>query len=125
MAAGLATLRELQADPSIYDRLDAYGTALAEGLRGAAAQTGVPITVNQIGSMLTAFFVPEGDIRTYTQAARSDTAAFAAWFQAMLAQGVYWSPSQFESIFISGAHTDTELGATLEAAHHAFKGGSI
>ena len=125
MAAGLATLRELQADPSIYDRLDAYGTALAEGLRGAAAQTGMPITVNQIGSMLTAFFMPEGDIRTYTQAARSDTAAFAAWFQAMLAQGVYWAPSQFESIFISGAHTDTELGATLEAAHHAFKGGSI
>lgn len=122
MAAGLATLRELQADPSIYTRLEAYTAQLAEGLKAAAGAAGVPLTVNHVGSMLTAFFLNAPEIRSYTQAAPSDTAAFAAWFQRMLAAGIYWAPSQFESIFISGAHTDTELNATLEAARQAFKG---
>ena len=122
MAAGLATLRQLQADPGVYARLEAYTTRLAAGLRDAAREAGVPLTVNHVGSMLTAFFQPEGQIRTYADAARSDTAAFAAWFQAMLARGVYWAPSQFESIFVSAAHTDLELNATLDAARAAYKG---
>lgn len=122
MAAGLATLRQLQADPGVYARLEAYTTRLAGGLRDAAREAGVPLTVNHVGSMLTAFFQPEGQIRTYADAARSDTAAFAAWFRVMLARGVYWAPSQFESIFVSAAHTDLELNATLDAARAAYKG---
>lgn len=120
MAAGLATLRELQADTGLYARLDAYTTRLADGLKAAANAAGLPLTVNHVGSMLTAFFIDAPEVRTYTQAAPSDTKAFAEWFQAMLARGIYWAPSQFESIFISGAHTDTELNATLEAAQAAF-----
>jgi len=61
-------------------------------------------------------------VRDYAAAARSDTAAFAAWFQGLLARGIYWAPSQFESIFISAAHGEPELAATLEAAAQAFEG---
>lgn len=121
MAAGLATLRELRGNPGLYAQLGRYTTQLAEGLLTAAQESGVPLTVNHVGSMLTAFFTPAPEIRTYTQAAGSDTKVFAAWFQGMLRRGIYWAPSQFESIFISGAHSDTELNATLEAAQTAFK----
>ncbi|PTA67839.1 glutamate-1-semialdehyde 2,1-aminomutase [Deinococcus arcticus] len=122
MAAGLATLQALEADPGLYARLDAYTAALAGGLREAAREAGVAISINHIGSMLTAFFqdAPDGSLRTYTDAARSDTAAFARWFQGLLARGVYWAPSQFESIFVSGMHSDAELGLTLDAAQAAF-----
>ncbi|EYB67800.1 glutamate-1-semialdehyde aminotransferase [Deinococcus phoenicis] len=122
MAAGLATLEVLEGDPGLYTRLEAYTARLAEGLKAAAQDAGVPLSVNRVGSMLTAFFqdAPDGSVRTYTDAARSDTAAFATWFQGMLGQGIYWAPSQFESIFISAAHTDTELDATLDAARTAY-----
>ncbi|GAA5513994.1 glutamate-1-semialdehyde 2,1-aminomutase [Deinococcus carri] len=124
MAAGLATLEVLEGDPGLYARLEAYTSALAGGLSAAARAAGVPLSVNHIGSMLTAFFqdAPDGSLRTYTDAARSDTQAFAAWFQGLLARGIYWAPSQFESIFVSAAHTDTELNATLDAARSAFAG---
>lgn len=122
MAAGLATLGVLEEDPGLYERLEAYTSALAGGLREAARAAGVPLSVNHIGSMLTAFHqdAPDGTIRTYADAARSDTAAFATWFQAMLGRGVYWAPSQFESIFVGGAHTDHDLNATLDAARAAY-----
>jgi glutamate-1-semialdehyde 2,1-aminomutase len=103
----------------VYERLKTYTAQLAQGLREAAAQAGVTVCVNHIGSMLTAFF-QAGPVATYTEAARSDTAAFAVWFQGLLARGVYWAPSQFESIFVSGAHGETELQATLQAARAAF-----
>jgi glutamate-1-semialdehyde 2,1-aminomutase len=123
MAAGLATLGALEADPGLYARLDAYTGALGEGLIREARAAGVPLSVNRVGSMLTAFFqdVPHGSVCNYADAARSDTRAFAAWFQELLARGVYWAPSQFESIFTGAAHTDTELNATLEAARAAFQ----
>lgn len=124
MAAGIATLRELRANPGLYRQLDDYTTRLAAGLREAAARAGVPVSINHIGSMLTVFFqdAPDDSVRDYAAAARSDTAAFAAWFQGLLSRGVYWAPSQFESIFISAAHGEAELGATLEAAAQAFEG---
>lgn len=123
MAAGLATLRELVARPDLYGKLDAYGEALARGLEAGAARAGVPVTINRVGSMMTCFFSSGAgeNIQTYTQAARSDTAAFARWFQTMLGAGIYWAPSQFESIFVSAAHTDTELDKTLSAAEKAWK----
>ncbi|GBF07595.1 glutamate-1-semialdehyde aminotransferase [Deinococcus aerius] len=123
MAAGLATLEVLEGTPEVYTRLESYTSELAAGLKAAAREAGVPLSVNHIGSMLTAFHqeAPDGSIRTYADAARSDTAAFAAWFQSMLGQGIYWAPSQFESIFVSAAHTDTELNATLGAARTAYR----
>ncbi|WP_162865478.1 glutamate-1-semialdehyde 2,1-aminomutase [Deinococcus wulumuqiensis] len=124
MAAGIATLHELKANPDLYRQLDDYATRLAAGLREAAARAGVPVSINHIGSMLTVFFqgAPDGSVRDYAAAARSDTAAFAAWFQGLLSRGIYWAPSQFESIFISAAHGEAELSATLEAAAQAFEG---
>lgn len=124
MAAGLATLRELEAQPQLYDRLDEYTARLAAGLKDAAAAAGVAVSINHIGSMLTVFFqdAPDSSLRHYADAARSDTAAFARWFQGMLSGGVYWAPSQFESIFASAAHGDAELEATLQAAAQAFQG---
>ncbi len=119
MSAGLATLEALQADPDLYDRLDHYTTRLAEGLQQAAAAAGVTVCINHIGSMLTVFF-QAGPVASYTEAARSDTAAFAVWFQGLLRRGVYWAPSQYESIFISAAHGEPELEATLQAAREAF-----
>ena len=122
MAAGLATLRELEADPELYTRLDAYTARLAAGLRAGADAAGVPVSLNHIGSMLTVFFqgAPDGSLRHYSDAARSDTAAFARWFQGLLARGVYWAPSQFESIFVGAAHGEAELEQTLGAARGAF-----
>lgn len=120
MAAGLATLRELEQNPHVYTQLEDYGAALAQGLRDAAQAAGVEVVVNQLGSMLTVFFGVSGEVSRYDQAARADTAQFATWFQAMLAQGVYWAPSQFESIFISAAHTQADLQCTLTAAQRAF-----
>ena len=69
--------------------------------------------------MLTAFFVG-GAVRDYGEAAQADTAAFAQWFQALLSRGIYWAPSQFESIFVSAAHTPADLDLTLGAAEAAF-----
>ncbi|WP_075835072.1 glutamate-1-semialdehyde 2,1-aminomutase [Deinococcus marmoris] len=122
MAAGLATLRTLEADAGIYGRLESYTSQLADGLKTLAAGAGVAISVNQIGSMLTPFFqgAPHGSVRDYAQAARSDTQGFGRWFQGLLSRGIYWAPSQFESIFVSASHTGAELDATLEAARAAF-----
>ncbi|WP_045234118.1 aminotransferase class III-fold pyridoxal phosphate-dependent enzyme, partial [Deinococcus pimensis] len=120
MAAGLATLRQLEGDPDVYARLASYTASLAEGLAASAREAGVPLTINHVGSMLTAFFV-QGEVRTYGDAARSDTARFAAWFRHLLGAGVYWAPSQFESIFISAAHGERELDLTLRAAAGAFE----
>ena len=119
MSAGLATLRALMADPMLYERLKVYTARLAQGLQEAADSAGVTVCINSIGSMLTVFF-QAGPVSNYTQAARSDTAAFAVWFQGLLSRGVYWAPSQYESIFISGAHGEAELQATLQAAREAF-----
>ncbi|WP_052326634.1 glutamate-1-semialdehyde 2,1-aminomutase [Deinococcus peraridilitoris] len=119
MAAGLATLRELERDEGLYVRLETYTSALADGLRAAAGEAGVPLQVNQIGSMLTAFF-GDGEVSRFAHAAQADTAAFAAWFRGLLERGVYWAPSQFESIFVSGAHGERELESTLSAARAAF-----
>lgn len=120
MAAGLATLKQLQADPSLYQRLDSYTTKLAQGLATLAAEAGVPLKVNHIGSMFTPFFQDAQAITTYAEAARSDTATFARWFQGMLSRGIYLAPSQFESSFVSAAHSDLELNATLDAAKAAY-----
>jgi len=104
MAAGLATLRELT--PSVYETLEIFGAALEDGLARAAAEAGASVRINRVGSLLTVFF--------------DDDAGFADFFRAMLDGGVMLPPSQQEAWFISAAHGDQEVAATLTAARTAF-----
>jgi glutamate-1-semialdehyde 2,1-aminomutase len=115
-AAGLATLRLL--DDDAYTRLDRLTTALADGLREAARDT--PVQVCHRTGLLTVFFSEE-PVRDYEDAQRCDTAAYAAFYRAMLDRGVYLPPSQFEAWFPSLAHTDEHVERTLEAAREAFR----
>ncbi len=108
-AAGLAVLTEL-ARPGVYDRLEQSGAALQEALR----DSGAPVTVNRVGSMLTPFFA-EGPVTAYADATASDVDAYARFARALLDDGVYPPPSQFEAWFTSLAHGDAELARAREA----------
>ncbi len=114
MAAGLATLRLLR-DAALYDQLEATSARLAEGLAAAAREAGVDICQTRIGSMLGLFFQP-GPVMDFDSAKLSDTARYARFFHGMLAEGVYLAPSQFETAFVSTAHGDAEIEATVAAA---------
>src|SRR5262245_10870060 len=119
VAGGLATLRAL-ADPAVYERLETLGARVEAGLVDAARRAGVPLTVNRVGSMLTAFFTasPVADL---APPKRSDTARYARFFHAMLERGVFLAASQFEAAFVSLAHTDDDLEAAARAAQEAMK----
>ena len=120
MAAGLATVSYLQEHAGeVYPRLEATAKAVAEGVAAEAAQAGIPLTTNRVGSMWTWFF-NKGPVTNYAQAARSDTAAFGRFHRAMLERGIWLPPSQFEAAFLSYAHTDAEVQATIAAARQAF-----
>jgi glutamate-1-semialdehyde 2,1-aminomutase len=120
VAAGLATIRAL-ADGDVYARLEALGERLARGLLAGAANAGIPLTVNRVGSMLTGFFCP-GPVTDYASAKRADTARYARFFHALRARGVYVAPSQFEAAFVSLAHTEADIDATVKAAADALAG---
>ena len=117
-AAGLVVLRRLR-DPAVYDRLEETGARLETGLREAAR--GEPVQVQRVGAMATLFF-HEGPVRTFADARASDTERYASWFLHLLARGIYVAPSQFEALFVSTAHGDAELDATVEAAGDFFGG---
>jgi glutamate-1-semialdehyde 2,1-aminomutase len=121
MAAGLATL-ELLAEPKTYQMLEQRASELAEGLTSAAAAAAVPLVVNRVGSMLTPFFLRRrGDtVSNFAQATSGDTAAYAAFFHAMLERGVMLAPSQYEAMFVGTAHDDAHIRQTLAAAAQAF-----
>ncbi len=121
MAAGIATISYLQTHAAkVYPHLEATAKAVAEGVAAEASQAGIPLTLNRVGSMWTWFFTP-GPVTDYTQAARSNTAAFGRFHRAMLDAGVWLPPSQFEAAFLSTAHGPQEIAATIAAAHQAFK----
>ena len=118
MAAGLATLRRLEeADP--YNNLDAMGSRLERGLIAAASKADVPARMNRVGSMFTLFFTNQ-DVIDFESAKTSDTQRFNRFFRAMLNEGVYLPPSQFEAAFISAAHTNSDIDRTIEAATKSF-----
>jgi glutamate-1-semialdehyde 2,1-aminomutase len=119
VAGGIACLREL-ARPGAYERLEATSRALCEGLQQVAREVGVPITVNRVGSMWTAFFTPD-PVFDYRSARQADTQRFGRFFHALLDRGVYLPPSQFEAAFVSLAHGDAEVRHTLEAVRHALR----
>jgi len=114
MAAGAAQLRELAA-PGVYERLEALGARLAEGLGSALSGAGLAARVARVGSMATVFF-RDGEVTDYATATNSDTRMYARWFQAMLARGVYLPPSQFEAFFVSTAHTEAVIDEVIAAA---------
>jgi glutamate-1-semialdehyde 2,1-aminomutase len=121
MAAGIATVGYLQEHAGeVYPQLEATAKAVAEGVASEAARAGVPLTLNRVGSMWTWFFTGN-PVTNYTQAALSDTAAFGRFHHAMLNQGIWLPPSQFEAAFLSTAHGKEEVAITISAAREAFK----
>jgi glutamate-1-semialdehyde 2,1-aminomutase len=117
-AAGCAMLRALRDDPP-YARLEECSARLEAGLRAAASAAGVPHQLARVGSMMTLFFAAE-PVRDWPSASRCDTKRFAHWFWAMLDRGVYLPCSQFEALFVSAAHSDADIDATVAAAREAF-----
>jgi len=119
MAAGHAQLRYLRDHKDIYAKLDNLSRQLVAGVAAAAKEAGVPMTHNRVGSMFTWFFT-RGPVTGWDSAGKSDTEAFARFFRAMLDNGVYLPPSQFESAFLSAAHTEEDVQHTITAAKQAF-----
>jgi glutamate-1-semialdehyde 2,1-aminomutase len=118
MAAGLATL-QLLGESGVYEHLERLSARLVDGLGEAANAAGVAYTANRVGSMFTGFFYDQ-PVVDYASAKGSDTRRYARFFHAMLDRGVYLAPSQFEAGFVSLAHTEADIDATLNAAAFAF-----
>jgi glutamate-1-semialdehyde 2,1-aminomutase len=118
MAAGLATLRILRERQDDYALLDRRTARLCNEILALFRQRGRPARINRAGSLFTLFFT-DGDVTDYETALTADVAAYARWWRAMLAAGVYLAPSQFEAAFVSFAHTDEDLERTLAACARA------
>jgi glutamate-1-semialdehyde 2,1-aminomutase len=120
MSAGLATLREIERDSDLYDRLERLGEQLEDGLSAAIRASGVPCHVARVGSMWTLFFC-EDPVATWSDAARCDTARFARFFHGALDGGILIAPSQFEANFVSAAHSADDIAATVAALGRALE----
>jgi glutamate-1-semialdehyde 2,1-aminomutase len=118
MAAGLAMLRELKQNTGIYRQLEQRTAALVDGVVSVAKEKDIALTANRVGSMFTWFFQP-GAVHDWDTAAKSDTQAFAKFHRGMLEGSVYLPPSQYEAIFMSAAHSDEDIKATIVAAEQA------
>ena len=121
VSAGLATLNALNDDT--YDKLEALAARLEAGFRDNLAKLSLPYTFQRVGSMACLFFTKQ-QVQNYQQAASSDTRKFAAYFRAMLEQGIYLPPSQFEAIFISTAHSQQDIDRTIQANYRALQEGT-
>jgi glutamate-1-semialdehyde 2,1-aminomutase len=120
MTAGLETLQILK-EPGAYEFLEERSSVLAAGLQSAADETGVPLVVNRVGSMLTPFFLKKGKaVTNFAEATACDTDAYAKFFHAMLNEGIFLAPSQFEAMFVSLAHHEEQIAQTITAAKKAF-----
>jgi len=119
MAAGMAILDEL-AKPGVYEAIEVKTKKLVQGLQAAADKAGVKIALNQSASLFTIFFT-ETPVDSYKAAMTSNTEQFKVFFQAMLGQGFYLPPSQFECWFVSQAHSDEDIDNTIKAAETAFR----
>ena len=119
MAAGLAMLELVQA-PGFHDELARRTRLLCDGLQAWADGAGVPFSTNRVGAMFGLFFTSEKNVENYAQAIACDSAAFNRFFHAMLERGVFLAPSAFEAGFLSSAHDEDVIGATLDAAREAF-----
>jgi glutamate-1-semialdehyde 2,1-aminomutase len=118
MKAGLAQLRELE-KPGVYEKLEALGARLEEGLKDAIAETGITARVNRVGSLATIFFT-DREVRSWADVETCDTELFARYFDGMLQRGFLIAPSQFEALFLSAAHTEEEIDRFVAAAREVF-----
>ena len=119
MAAGLKALELLDID-GLHDELEAKSKRICEGFKAAAEKAGIPLTTNYAGGMYGFFFTSEETVTTYQQATECDLERFKKFFHLMLDEGVYLAPSAFEAGFVSTAHGDAEIDATIAAAERAF-----
>ncbi|MCP5157843.1 MAG: glutamate-1-semialdehyde 2,1-aminomutase [Gammaproteobacteria bacterium] len=118
MTAGLVTL-DLLSMPDFHDHLAAKTQQLCEELTAAASENGVPLTTNHVGGMFGLFFTTE-PVTNYAQATACDMRRFRTFFHGMLAEGIYFAPSAFEAGFMSSAHTEEDIDATVAAARRVF-----
>ncbi len=121
MAAGLKTL-ELIDNDDFWHALSAKTKALVDGLAAAAAEAGIPVAVEHMGGMFGLVFTDNGPVRSYAQVAAADIGRFKAFFHGMLREGVYMAPSAFEAGFVSIAHSDEDIEATVAGAAKVFRG---
>ena len=121
MAAGIATLEHILANKAgLYPQLDDTTAAIAGGVALVAAEHGVAMTTNRVGSMFTWFFTPD-EVYDFATASASDTGMFARFHRAMLERGVWLPPSQYEAAFVCAAHGQVEVDAIVAAAGEAFR----
>ncbi|KAA0891602.1 glutamate-1-semialdehyde 2,1-aminomutase [Oryzomonas rubra] len=119
MSAGIATLTLLK-QPGFYEKLEEKSRQVAEGIAAAAKTAGYPIYSTRVGSMFCAFF-SKNEVHDWPTASACDTRAFATYFLAMLDEGIYLAPSQFETAFVSAAHSDADIEKTIAAAAKCFR----
>ncbi len=119
MTAGIETLK-LLSQSGVYKKLENISAELESGLRSAADEAGVPVTLNRVGSMFTGFFT-DIKVKDFETAKTSDTIRFGKYFSSMLKNGVNCAPSQFEASFLSLAHTKADINKTIEAARKSLK----
>ena len=118
MAAGIETIK-LLSNPEFYYQLEARSACLEKGIIEAAENNGICIRLSRLGSIFTIFFTTE-PVRDYVTACRADVQLYAKFFHQMLSHGIYLPPSQFEAAFVSTAHTDADIQATILGAGEAF-----
>ncbi len=118
MAAGIATLKCLQ-QPEFYETLEAGSAMLEAGLREAVGKAGLPAVTSRVGSMMGLFFT-EKRVSNFAEAQTSDLTMFAKHFKGMLERGIYLAPSQYEALFVSSAHSEGDIQATILAAREVF-----
>jgi glutamate-1-semialdehyde 2,1-aminomutase len=119
MAAGLATLNGIDA-PGFHDRLAALTDRLVHGIAAAAQETGVPLATNNVCGMFGLFFTGATHVNSYAEATTCDVERFKKFFHGMLGEGVYLAPSAFEAGFVSVAHSEADIDATIAAAARVF-----
>jgi glutamate-1-semialdehyde 2,1-aminomutase len=120
MRAGIAMLRRLRS-AGVYERLEASAARLQQGLAAAAEETGTLAKVARVGSLLTLFFAAREPV-DWATASTCDARRYAAFFRRMLERGIYLPPSQYEAWFVSAAHGDAEIDATIATAREVLKG---
>jgi len=119
MSAGIATLRLLR-EPGVYEKLEARSAALEEGISGAARKARIPLQINRIGSQMT-FFFTDKKVKDYEGALKTNRDHFGKFFLGLLEEGVYLAPSPFEALFLSIAHSPSDIEKTIHAAYKVLK----
>ncbi len=121
VAAGLATLKIIDQTPDFHKDLDEKSARLEKGLRDNLKQTGHNGVINRVGSMITLFFTNSQQVKSFDDANTSDTAKFGKYFRALLEQGIYMPPSQFEAAFVPACITHEQIDLTIKASLNAMK----